>query len=80
MKLKEMILYDIEIFKEECQEPDHSKFIFFRDFIIKGYKISQKEKLNMQLYIEKQMKSWLKKHDISLQKNPQMNGGQEEGL
>ena len=66
MKLKEMILYDIELFQKECKEPDHSDYMMFVDFIIKNYQIPHEEVLNTKLYLEKCMKSWLKKHEITL--------------
>ena len=60
MKLKEMILQDIEIFKQHYNEPDHSDYMFFVDYVINNYPIPQNEKLNVKIDLCKRLTPWLK--------------------
>ena len=66
MRLKEMILYDIELFKKECKEPNIYNYRMFVTYIIENYQIPQSELLNVQVDIERGMKAWLKKYKICL--------------
>tara|TARA_Y100001972_G_scaffold19093_1_gene21846 strand:- start:379 stop:579 length:201 start_codon:yes stop_codon:yes gene_type:complete len=66
MRLKDMILYDIELFKKECKEPNIANYRMFVNYIIENYQIPQSEFFNIQIDIERQMKTWLKKYKICI--------------
>ena len=64
MKLKEMILQDIEIFNKHYSEPDHCDYMFFVDYVIKNYSIPQNEILNVKIDLCKRLTPWLKEKGV----------------
>ena len=64
MKLKEKLLSDIEKFKKHYSEPNHSDYVFFRDYVVNNYPIPKNEKLNLKIDLCKRLTPWLKSKGV----------------
>ena len=63
-KFKEKLLEDIEKFKKHYNEPDHSDYMFFQDYVVNNYPIPQNEKLNLKIDLCKRLTPWLKEKGV----------------